>query len=668
MGGTVKLFKYKSRTLRREYQFAIGSILSLSLLVLGGVDALAVYQQSKERLLAGQYARIDVAESRILLTVERVQTTVANSMLVIGAALLGDDAGIKAELLRLLNVLPELDAAVAFDLQSGDRIGVDRTHLDRDALREVTASQVTRWTLSGAWRFGPVVTVDNRPRLITAFAPEQNRYAIVVSLDLRVLGDVVAINKRFEGESIYVVDGKSRLLAHTDYSQTLRGIAPPSSPPNYAPASEFGGTFIYRSPGLTGGDAFIATRTIKPISWRIVSEVPSDEVERPAATVVLRGVATAVIVLILFHFLSGLLVRRLVAPIEAIQRAAIDLAKGNLTTRVPVDGASEIQSVAISLNAMAVQLDEYTHGLEQKVSEKTAQLELANRHKSEFLTNMSHELRTPLNAVIGFSDVLKEQYFGELNAKQREYVKDINESGQHLLSLINDILDLSKIEAGHMDLDLSEFSLPMALDNAMVLVRERAHQQQLQLRADVAPDVSVVTADERKFKQILINLLTNAVKFSYPGGWVEVTVRREINIITNEVVITVKDSGLGIAQEDQAAIFEEFHQLKSTGSAKLEGTGLGLSLAKRLVELHGGKIWVESEIGEGAAFSFTLPERKLNSEAAVIDVVSHNGGDRPHLQCADSAASESRSSGAEHAPQIPTLTPPPSPVAGRGSL
>lgn len=143
----------------------------------------------------------------------------------------------------------------------------------------------------------------------------------------------------------------------------------------------------------------------------------------------------------------------------------------------------------------------------------------------------------------------------------------------------------------------------------MVLVRERAHRQQLQLRADVASDVSVVIADERKFKQILINLLTNAVKFSYPGGWVEVVVRREINVNTNEVVITVKDSGLGIAREDQAAIFEEFHQLKSTGSAKLEGTGLGLSLAKRLVELHGGRIWVESEVGKGAAFSFTLPDR-----------------------------------------------------------
>ena len=604
MGEQVKRSSYKPKTLRREYQFAIGSILSLSLLLLCGIDAFAVYQQSKERLLAGQYARIDAAESRILLTIERVQATVANFARVAGASLLTDDTNVKEELLRLLNVLPELDAVVAVDRKSGKRIGVDRTRLDQDALNEITLNQLETWVPSGAWRVGPVNNSGNRPRLITAFAPEQNRYAVVVSLDLRVLGDVVAINKRFEGESIYVVDGEPRLLAHTDYSQTLRGIAPQNLVLTHAPTSEFGGTLIYRSRGLSGGDAFIATRTIEPIGWRIVSEVPSGEVERPAAIVVLRGVVIAGIVLIFFHLLSGLLVRRLVAPIEAIQRSATDLAKGNLTTRVPIGGASEIQSVAISLNTMAVQLQEYTHGLEQKVSEKTAQLELANRHKSEFLANMSNELRTPLNAVIGFSDVLNEQYFGELNPKQQEYVKDINESGQHLLSLINDILDLSKIEAGHMDLDLVAFNVPMAIENALVLVRERALRHQLQLRADIAPEVTEIVADQRKFKQILINLLTNAVKFSYPNGWVEVVVRRD----TNGIMVTVKDSGMGVAAEDHAAIFEEFRQLKSGGSAKLEGTGLGLSLAKRLVELHGGRIWVESELGKGAAFSFTIPD------------------------------------------------------------
>ena len=310
-------------------------------------------------------------------------------------------------------------------------------------------------------------------------------------------------------------------------------------------------------------------------------------------------------------------------PIVALRNGVKAFGQEKSNAHISEDAPDEVGDLAREFNKMASQLQSYTTSLEQKVSEKTAQLELANRHKSEFLANMSHELRTPLNAVIGFSDALKEQYFGALNDKQQEYVKDINESGQHLLSLINDILDLSKIEAGHMDLDWVKFSLPMAIDNAFVLVRERALRHQLQLRADIAPDITDVVADQRKFKQILVNLLTNAVKFSYPDGWVEVIARRDTlgSHVGKGVIVTVKDSGMGIASTDHAAIFEEFHQVKAGGSAKQEGTGLGLSLAKRLVELHGGKIWVESELGKGAAFSFTLPDREL--EETPTEVVTN---------------------------------------------
>ena len=344
------------------------------------------------------------------------------------------------------------------------------------------------------------------------------------------------------------------------------------------------------------------------LAWRIVIDRDESRVLSPlyrltTSKIVLVG-ACSLAALLLAIFATRLISR----PIRQISEAAEKIGRGEFGARTGISTKDEIGSLANEVDKMADQLQSYTTSLEQKVSEKTAQLELANRHKSEFLANMSHELRTPLNAVIGFSDVLKEQYFGELNAKQGEYVRDINESGQHLLSLINDILDLSKIEAGYMDLDLSRFSLPMAIDNAMVLVRERALRHQLQLSVDVAPDVTDVVADERKFKQILINLLTNAVKFSYPHGWVVVVVKRD----TNGVMVTVKDSGMGVAAEDHAAIFQEFRQLKTGGSAKLEGTGLGLSLAKRMVELHGGRIWVESELGKGASFTFTLPDRAMS--------------------------------------------------------
>jgi signal transduction histidine kinase len=218
---------------------------------------------------------------------------------------------------------------------------------------------------------------------------------------------------------------------------------------------------------------------------------------------------------------------------------------------------------------------------------------------------MSHELRTPLNAIIGFSEVLLDKMFGEVNEKQLDYLKDIHESGKHLLSLINDILDLSKIEAGRMELDLSSFHLPSAIGNAMTLVRERAQRHGIRLEPQIDARLGEFQGDERKVKQILLNLLSNAVKFTPDGGRVDVLARLD----TDSVEIAVRDTGVGIAPEDQAALFEEFKQVGRDGVRKAEGTGLGLALAKKFVELHGGKIRVQSAPGSGSTFTVSLPLR-----------------------------------------------------------
>ncbi|HEU4345730.1 MAG TPA: ATP-binding protein, partial [Candidatus Binatia bacterium] len=239
----------------------------------------------------------------------------------------------------------------------------------------------------------------------------------------------------------------------------------------------------------------------------------------------------------------------------------------------------------------------------REIEDKSKQIEAANRHKSEFLANMSHELRTPLNAIIGFSEVLGERLFGELNEKQAEYTDDILSSGRHLLSLINEILDLSKIEAGRMELELATFDLPSAIDNARTFVRERATKHAITLDVAVDERLGEFVGDERKIKQILLNLLSNAVKFTPEGGRIELKARRA----DGAVEISVRDTGIGILPEDQAKIFEEFRQVGGDYAHKIEGTGLGLTLAKKFVELHGGKIWVESEVGKGSTFIFTLP-------------------------------------------------------------
>ena len=241
-----------------------------------------------------------------------------------------------------------------------------------------------------------------------------------------------------------------------------------------------------------------------------------------------------------------------------------------------------------------------------EIQEKSAQLEVANRHKSEFLANMSHELRTPLNAIIGFSEVLLQRMFGELNEQQADYLADIMTSGRHLLSLINDILDLSKIEAGRMDLQLAPFSMVAALNNAVTLVRERATSHGIKLELEVTPPLDEILADERKLKQVVVNLLANAVKFTPDGGRVSVQAAQ----VNGDVRLRVRDTGIGIAPEDQQRIFEEFQQARRQTAQSREGTGLGLTLSKRFVELHGGTLTVESEPGKGSTFTVTLPVMK----------------------------------------------------------
>jgi signal transduction histidine kinase len=255
-----------------------------------------------------------------------------------------------------------------------------------------------------------------------------------------------------------------------------------------------------------------------------------------------------------------------------------------------------------------------------EIQTKSRELEVANRHKMDFLASMSHELRTPLNAIIGFSEVLQERMFGEINEKQAEYLQDIHGSGMHLLSLINDILDLSKIDAGRMDLELSRFDLVAALNNTLTLVRERATRNNVTLDLDFDSELGDWTADERKFKQIMLNLLSNAVKFTPAGGKIGVRARRGDGC----VVIAVTDTGVGIRPEDQDLVFEEFRQAGRDNLKKSEGTGLGLALTKRFVELHKGRIGVKSEVGKGSTFTFTLPENiseSAASEALFSDVL-----------------------------------------------
>ncbi len=245
--------------------------------------------------------------------------------------------------------------------------------------------------------------------------------------------------------------------------------------------------------------------------------------------------------------------------------------------------------------------EEQIRAVNQQLQQRNQEVERANRLKSEFLASMSHELRTPLHTILGFTELLEEEIDGPLNERQKRFVAHVHQDAQHLLELINDILDLSKIEAGKMELRFDVFDARLAVEEVVASLNGRSDGKSLIIENRVAPDCAV-KADRVRFKEIFYNLLSNAVKFTLEGGHIEI----DSQLLQSEVCFSVKDSGIGIAKQEQASIFDKFYQVGSTTKGVREGTGLGLAITKQLVEMHGGVLLVESEPGKGSTFSFTI--------------------------------------------------------------
>lgn len=283
---------------------------------------------------------------------------------------------------------------------------------------------------------------------------------------------------------------------------------------------------------------------------------------------------------------------------------------GGLVVRRKVSGDFSERIVNL-LQTFAAQSALAIHNarLFKEVEKKSRELEIADRHKSEFLANMSHELRTPLNAILGYTELILDKIYGDMPEKIQEILERVEKNGRHLLNLINDVLDLSKIEAGQLKLSLSEYSMEELVQTVSTSVEALAAEKNLELNVKVSTDLTIGKGDEQRIAQVLLNLFANAIKFTQEGE-----VRLEVVVSNETFLVSVSDTGIGLSQSDQKRIFKEFHQVDSSSTREKGGTGLGLSIAKRIVEMHGGRIWVESVLGKGSTFWFTLPVRVENQK------------------------------------------------------
>lgn len=520
----------------------------------------------------------------------------------------------KLALLKVLRVAPAVTDIQVIDRHGIEKVSVSRLALDHlDKNTDRSGERFFTETRTGKVWYSPVFYLkETEPYIkISLLSAGRNPSFVVANINLKFIYEVIGRLKIGETGYAYVVDTLGDLIASPDTSAVLKQTnLSQTAAVTLALASRDNEMESVMLNNQHSTRTLTTFATVVPLGWKVLVELPDSEIYAALNPAIIR---TAILISVGFlcSILAGLYFsRKMSQPIHAIQEAAHRIASEDFPEEVYFGTITELHELAIDFNLMSDQLRTSRLVLERSVQnrtkellEKSFQLEVANKHKSDFLANMSHELRTPLNAVIGFSEILLGKYFGELNDKQQEYVSDIHRSGKHLLALINDVLDVSKIEAGELELNITQFNIHQLVEQAIMLVKARADAQGIEIVFNDNSTSLSIRADERRLKQIIVNLLTNAVKFSFPEGKVLISYFQQADRTNFEI----KDFGIGIAPENQAQIFEQFKQLGNEYTNKGEGTGLGLAITKNLVQLHGGEIGVHSEEDRGSTFYFYIP-------------------------------------------------------------
>ena len=530
----------------------------------------------------------------------------------------------RVDYLKLLRQVPAITEIGYLDAFGKERLRVSRLAMDVvGSNKDFSEKKLFAEAKTGKSWYGPVYfRKETEPYMTLAVGPSRNNAGVtVVDVNLKFIWDVITQIKIGKAGYAYVVDANGRLVSHPDISRVLQQSDFSQFPQvraalaaTHSPAETTRPITI--ADNAAGEPVLVATSPITSLGWAVLVEQPRSEAFAPLYASMKQTGLLLLAGLVLSLLASLALARRMVTPIQALRAGAAQIGAGILDHRIEVHTGDELETLAEQFNDMAKDLQESYSSLEHKVEERTQQLEIASRHKSAFLANMSHELRTPLNAIIGYSELLVEDLGAQNNNNAVSDLKKICGAGRHLLTLIDDVLDLSKVEAGKIQLSPTDFDLSGLVHDTLLFVQPMLARGNNRLVTQLAIDGVVMHSDPVRVRQVLFNLLSNACKFSHRGV-ITVSAHRDSTAQPERVLFSVRDTGQGISAENLEQLFQPFVQAKTIGR-KHEGTGLGLALCRRFCELMGGEINVESEIGKGSEFSFWLPvnARHLDSAAA----------------------------------------------------
>ncbi len=596
------------RLLRRTFIIAL-VLVSGGLLTSGAVELFFRYRESVEGIWALQREMAQGAAFKIQQFVQDIEKTMRASTQAPDIATTVLTETYRLPLIKLLKVAPAITTATVLDANGREQVKESRVEMVRpEDLGNRSSDEAFMQARGGASFFGPVYFVrQSEPYMRIAvpiqwFASEV-KGVLIAEVNLKYIWEVISQIKVGQTGYAYVVSREGDLIAHPDISVVLQKRNLKNLGQVQAALAGAPGPFAAQ-PNLAGQQVFPAYAAIPELGWAVLVERPTAEAYAPLYASMLRTSVLLLVGLGMAALASFLIGRRVIRPVEVLRQGAAQIGAGTLSHRIAIHTGDELEALATEFNQMAAQLQESYAGLEQKVEKRTRELEIANKHKSQFLANMSHELRTPLNGIQGYTELIMDGIYGEVPEKIKEVMGRIQQSGNRLLGLINAVLDLSKIEAGRITLSLVDYSMQGVVQTVFTAVEPLAAEKHLALRVTVPPDLPVGKGDEQRITQVLTNLVGNAIKFTEVG---EVGV--QVTLANGTFMVAVSDTGTGIGEADQQKVFEEFQQADSSSTRKKGGTGLGLTIAKKIIEMHGGRIWVESSLGTGSTFQFTLPVR-----------------------------------------------------------